>query len=270
MRLSSRSRIPLLAAATALVATAAMVVPASAATAVEYAALGDSYTSGVGTGDYESSSGSCDRSVESYAALWEAAHTVSAFDFAACSGAKTTDVISGQLSGLSAATNVVTITVGGNDAGFSSVMTTCIESSDSGCQTAVDNAETYVQSTLPGLLDNTYGDIRSHAPNAVVYVLGYPRFYQLDGSCIVGMSDTKRGYINGGADVLDSQIATEVGKYSGFHFVDVRSAFSAHEICSSSTAWLHSVDWTAIGESYHPTANGYQLGDLPTLTAVTG
>ena len=50
----------------------------------------------------------------------------------------------------------------------------------------------------------------------------------------------------------------------------MRSAFSAHEICSSSTAWLHSVDWTDIDESYHPTANGYKLADLPTLTAVTG
>ena len=251
-------------------ATLALIAPASAATAVEYAALGDSYSSGVGTADYYSNSGSCDRSPESYAALWEAAHTVSAFDFAACSGAKTTDVLNNQLSGLSAGTNMVTITVGGNDAGFSSVMTTCVESSDSGCQTAVNNAENYVRTTLPGLLDNTYAAIRAHAPNATVYVLGYPRFYQIPGSCILGLSNAKRGYINGGADVLDTTIATEAGKQSGFHFVDVRNAFAAHEICSSSTAWLHSVDWTDIGESYHPTANGYKLGDLPTLTAVTG
>ena len=250
-------------------ATLVLIVPAGAATAVEYAALGDSYTSGVGTGDYYSNSGSCDRSPESYAALWEAAHTVSAFDFAACSGAKTTDVLNNQLSGLSAGTNIVTITIGGNDAGFSSVMTTCVTSSDSGCQTAVDNAENYVRTTLPGLLDNTYAAIRSHAPNATVYVLGYPRFYQIPGSCILGLSNAKRGYINGGADVLDTAISTEAGN-AGFHFVDVRGAFSAHEICSSSSAWLHSVDWTDIGESYHPTADGYRLGDLPTLTAATG
>ena len=198
--------------AASVAATVALIAPASAATAIEYAALGDSYSSGVGTGDYYSDSGGCDRSPESYAALWKAAHNVSAFDFAACSGAKTGDVISGQLSGLSSATNVVTITIGGNDAGFSSVMTTCIESSDSGCQTAVDNAETYVRNTLPGLLDKTYADIRSHAPNATVYVLGYPRFYQIPGSCIFGLDNTKRGYINGGADTLDTTIATEVGK----------------------------------------------------------
>ncbi len=128
--------------------TVSVVVPASAATAIEYAALGDSYSSGVGTGDYYSNSGSCDRSPESYAALWDAAHSVSNFDFAACSGAKTTDVLNSQLGGLSASTNLITMNIGGNDAGFSSVMTTCVEDTifgDSGCLNAVNNAETFVR-----------------------------------------------------------------------------------------------------------------------------
>ncbi|HEX3790758.1 MAG TPA: SGNH/GDSL hydrolase family protein [Pseudonocardiaceae bacterium] len=244
-------------------------IPAAAAT-VSFAALGDSYTSGVGTGDYYSDSGSCDRSPESYAALWATAHSASAFDFAACSGARTADVISGQLGGLSSSTNLVTITVGGNDAGFSTVMEDCILETDSGCHSVVTNAENYVQTTLPGLLDTTYADIRGHAPNATVDVLGYPRFYQVGGSCILGLSDTKRGYINGGADILDSTIAAQVAKFSNFHFVDVRTAFSTHEICSPGEAWLHSVDWTDFTESYHPVADGYRYGDLPTLDTVTG
>ena len=68
----------------ALVATA---VPANAAT-VNYVALGDSYSSGVGAGNYYSSSGSCDRSPNAYPALWAAANSVTTFTFAACSGAK--------------------------------------------------------------------------------------------------------------------------------------------------------------------------------------
>src|ERR1700761_1093283 len=98
--------------ASAAVLAMAAILPASAATPVNYAALGDSYAAGVGTGDYISSSGSCDRSLESYAALWEAAHSVSNFDFAACSGAKTTDVLSSQLGGLSASTNLITMNIG--------------------------------------------------------------------------------------------------------------------------------------------------------------
>jgi len=53
-------------------ASAALVTAtaAGAATTVNYVALGDSYSSGLGAGDYISSSGSCDRSTNAYPALW--------------------------------------------------------------------------------------------------------------------------------------------------------------------------------------------------------
>jgi lysophospholipase L1-like esterase len=260
-----------LSAATVLAAAAVLsvVVPASAA-GPNYAALGDSYASGVGTDDYISDGTSCDRSPEGYPGLWAAAHATSSFDLAACSGATTSSLLSGQLGGLSAATNLVTITIGGNDAGFTTVFEDCVLDSDSGCISEIDSAENFVRTTLPARLDNVYSSVRSHAPNATVIVLGYPRFYQVPGSCIVGLSNTKRTAINGGADLLDTTISGEVAKFAGFHYADVRSAFSAHEICSSGTSWLHSVDFTHITDSYHPTKAGYSSGYLPVLDSVTG
>src|SRR5215469_17260323 len=124
-----------------------IVVPATAATGTNYVALGDSYSSGTGTDDYYNDGTSCDRSPEGYPALWAAAHSAASFDLAACSGAKTTDVLSGQLGGLSSATNLVTITIGGNDAGFSTVMEDCVLESDSSCVSAVDNAESFVENS---------------------------------------------------------------------------------------------------------------------------
>ncbi|AHI01132.1 SGNH/GDSL hydrolase family protein [Kutzneria viridogrisea] len=233
--------------------------------AVNYAALGDSYAAGVGTaGSYDNS---CDRNAKSYPSLWASAHSVSNFTFVACSGAKTSDVINNQVGSLSSANTVVTVTIGGNDAGFTSVMGSCILGGDSGCRTAVDNATNFVNNSLPGLLDNTYRAIRSHAPNATVYVLGYPRFYQLGGSCSVGLSDTSRGLINGGADSLDSVISAAAGR-AGFRFVDVRSNFTSHGICSSSW-WINSVSWPVVN-SYHPNASGYASGYLPALSSATG
>src|SRR6201999_4580920 len=91
-------------------------IPAQAASAVHYVALGDSYSSGVGAG---STSGSCSQSPNAYPALWAKANAPASFTFAACSGATTTDVINTQLSSLSAATTLVSITIGGNDAVFS-------------------------------------------------------------------------------------------------------------------------------------------------------
>ncbi|MGV9349595.1 SGNH/GDSL hydrolase family protein [Streptomyces spiralis] len=228
-----------------------------------YVALGDSYSSGVGAGSYISSSGDCDRSTKAYPYLWNAAHSPSSFAFTACSGARTDDVLANQLGPLGSATSLVSITIGGNDAGFSDVMTTCVLQSDSTCLSRINTAEAYVDTTLPGKLDNLYSVIRGKAPNAHVVVLGYPRFYLLGQFCL-GLSDTKRSAINGAADHLDAAIA-KIAANHGFTFGDVRTTFSGHEICSGSS-WLHSVNWLNIGESYHPTASGQSGGYLPVLT----
>src|SRR5262245_61624710 len=73
----------------------------SAAADVRYVALGDSYSSGLGTGNYDPASGACKRSPNAYPAMWASSHSTASFTFAACSGATTTDVLNGQLGGLS-------------------------------------------------------------------------------------------------------------------------------------------------------------------------
>lgn len=251
----------LLAAGIAL--TGAASAQASELASGGYVALGDSYSSGVGAGSYISSSGSCDRSTKAYPYLWNAAHAPSSFDFTACSGATTDDVLANQLGPLSSSTALVSLTIGGNDAGFADVMTTCVTSSDSTCISRINTAMAYVDSTLPGKLDNVYSSIRSKAPSARVVVLGYPRFYKLGTYCL-GLSETKRSAINDAADHLDAAIAKVVANH-GFVFGDVRTTFTGHEICSGSS-WLHSVNWLNIGESYHPTAAGQSGGYLPVLT----
>ena len=93
----------------------ALVVPACASSPVHYVALGDSYSSGVGAGDY--TGGSCRRSSHAYSALWAAEHSPASYRSAACSGATTASVLSGQLSAVTSDTTFVTITIGGNDVG---------------------------------------------------------------------------------------------------------------------------------------------------------
>ncbi|WP_225822175.1 SGNH/GDSL hydrolase family protein [Streptomyces naphthomycinicus] len=228
-----------------------------------YVALGDSYSSGVGSGSYISSSGDCDRSTKAYPYLWAAAHSPSSFAFNACSGATTDDVLAGQLGSLNSSTSLVSISIGGNDAGFADVMTTCVLQSDSSCLSRINTAKAYVAGTLPGKLDTVYNAISAKAPSARVVVIGYPRFYLLGQSCL-GLSETKRSAINDAADYIDATIKTRVAAHN-FVFGDVRTTFSGHEICSASS-WLHSVNWLDIGESYHPTAAGQSGGYLPVLT----
>ncbi|WP_369356185.1 SGNH/GDSL hydrolase family protein [Streptomyces sp. cg2] len=225
-----------------------------------YVALGDSYSSGVGASDYDSGSGSCKRSTRAYPALWAAAHHPSSFAFTACSGARTGDVVSGQLGPLNSATNLVSITIGGNDAGFADTMTTCNLQGESACLARIAQARTYIDNTLPGKLDTVYTAIKNKAPNAHVVVLGYPRFYELDGDCAVGLTEKSRAAVNAAADDIDGVIAKRAADH-GYAFADVNPAFAGHELCSGSP-WLHSVTYP-VDESYHPTAAGQAGGYLP-------
>jgi lysophospholipase L1-like esterase len=235
--------------------------PAKAASSVNYVALGDSYSSGVGAGN---ESGSCDQSPNAYGPLWAAANDPASFTFEACSGGTTSSVISSQLSALKPSTTLVSITIGGNDTGFSSVMETCVLESTSSCESAVSAAETYANNTLPGNLETLFADIKADAPNAKVVVLDYPDFYDLSVPVCVGLSAADHQALDNGANDLDGVIQTATDN-AGFHFADVRSQFSGHELCDAA-GWLNAVT-LPIDNSYHPTATGQQDGYLPVFSA---
>ncbi|UZI29800.1 SGNH/GDSL hydrolase family protein [Streptomyces sp. VB1] len=249
----------------ALAAVAALGVagPASAtgsAAAGGYVALGDSYSSGVGAGSYLPDSGECRRSTNAYPYLWQAANSPASFDFVACSGATTSSVASTQLGVLSASTSLVSVTAGGNDVGFADVMQDCVLAGEATCINSVNNAVSQMNSSLPGSLDALYDGIRARAPQAQVVVLGYPRFYQLAGSCIAGLSEAERTAINNASDVLNDVLAKRSAD-AGFTYSSVVDEFTGHELCSGD-AWLHSVT-VPIHNSYHPKAVGQSGGYLP-------
>jgi lysophospholipase L1-like esterase len=234
-------------------ALAALVVPAAAAAQPTYVALGDSYASGVGTRTYYNDGSGCDRSPEAYGPLIAAARGY-ALSFEACSGATTGNVISSQLGPLNATTSLVTVTIGGNDAGFSTVITDCAAFYFP-CQSAINTADSYIQNQLPAVLDTTYGDIRSHAPNAYVVVLGYPRLFTASGAtCNVdALTSSHEQELNQTADLLDGVVSARASAH-GFTYVDPRTAFANHEICSSSE-WLNGLSWP-VSESFHPNVSG--------------
>src|SRR4051794_6478488 len=102
--------------------------PAQAAEPVDYVAMGDSYSSGAGAPPY----GLCFTSASSYAPRWAASHAVSSFLFVACGGV-TSQQIGPQYLALSSRTDLVTITIGGNDVGFIDVVLTCATGSGAPC-----------------------------------------------------------------------------------------------------------------------------------------
>ena len=236
---------------------------------VRYVALGDSYAAGTGAADDTADRGGCARSADAYPEQWAAHHAHASFVSEACDGATTAGVLSGQVQALSARTTLVSLTVGGNDAGFSHVMEACVlQFWDSACRSAVSAADTFIARTLPGRLDATLQAIRARAPAAKVVVVGYPDLYDLSQSpgCL-GLSRAKRAALDQGADALDRAMSAAAAR-NGAVFADVRGEFAGHEICDSSQ-WLYAVTFP-FGDSYHPTTAGQELGYLPAFTAAAG
>jgi lysophospholipase L1-like esterase len=238
---------------------------------VDYVALGDSYSSGVGTGIYDPASGDCARSPLSYPPLWASEHHPTSFRFVACSGATTSDVRGSQVTALDPGTELVTITIGGNDAGFGPVLRTCtVAASDQVCIATVDAAERFARSELPGRLASTYAAIRAAAPSARVIVLGYPRLFDLAPGCADPLAPklTRRAKLNEGADVIDNVIYKTVVQQPGFEFVDVRGRFDGHGVCSAEP-WINGPSTPAAVGPYHPTQQGYRDGYLTALDATS-
>lgn len=257
-----RRVLPVLAVAASLTLIGS--VSASAAPA-NYTALGDSYASGVGSRTYFSDSGSCYRSPLAYPVL-TASSMGAQLTFAACSGARIPD-IAGQTASLNANTGLVTISIGGNDAGFVSVITSCARPWPWTCWGDIDNANNFIRNTLPGQLDGVYDMIRSKAPNAQVIVVGYPRIF--DGQeCNFGarISSGEQAELNKSADLLTSTIGARAAAH-GFGFVDPRSAFTGHAICDP-VEWVNGLS-NPIMESYHPNRDG-QAGYTRLLQAALG
>jgi lysophospholipase L1-like esterase len=244
----------------ALVAAAGLPSAAHAA-GPSYVALGDSYSSGVGTRSYISDGTSCKRST--YAYPWLVAQAKGyALSFQACSGATTATVTNSQLGALSSTTRYVTMSVGGNDAGFTSVITECAQpwwSSD--CNGAIDNAQAFINNTLPGRLATLDDAIRAKAPNAVVVIVGYPHLFMgEDCNAATWFSPAEETRLNQTADLLNSKLSAAASSH-GFRFVNPVTAFTGHAICDS-TEWINGLS-NPIDESYHPNRLGQGSGYTP-------
>lgn len=268
MSVVRRACCPVLFAATFAVATVLLWLPTGAVAAtLSYVALGDSYSSGVGADGYDPDSGSCKRSRHSYPVHWATAHSPRDFDFVACGGATTDTVLESQLGMLKADTGLVSISIGGNDIGFTGLMITCLLGSESTCSDAVTDAERQMQATLPAKLAATFTGIKEKAPKARLIVLGYPRLFETTDCGAFGMSVANRTRLNQGADALEAALE-ERAEAVGATFVSVNAQFEGHRVCAAQP-WINGVS-LAMSNSYHPTADGYAQGYLAALTEVTG
>jgi lysophospholipase L1-like esterase len=259
-------------------------------------ALGDSYSSGEGackpvtiTGcDYRpgtnTAADDCHRSHNAYGVRTAAKRPHGwKFDFAACSGATTADVLStgqngepAQVHALQVAptqvVRLVTLTLGGNDAGFADAVARCVAAHlfASSCHGKV--TWQISQATLRTRLTAVYAAVHLAAPSAKVLVLGYPRLFSPKPSpsapCDVSAADSKA--FSKAEDALNASVAAAVkradlnagSKFASF--VDDGAIFQGHELCAgpASKAYVNGLLLTSSGarsESFHPNRSGQSV-----------
>jgi hypothetical protein len=283
----------------------------------QYLALGDSYSSGEGEFHYiggtDTSNNKCHQSGNSYPYLltrdvFGEGHSV------ACSGAIINDVkntdqgYAGQVKDKIARNKrvdvdqilanflpgyiaqwefaqkyqprVMTVGIGGNDIGFASILTACVEP-HVGNNTCYGSYED--RKELTDLIDRTYGkwvgmyrQLQNTTPNTRIYAMGYPQIAAVGGDCGINV------HLNGGElqfahDLIDylNFVIQKAATDSGVTYVDISHALDGHRLCESTAASVAVNGLTAgtdtdhvIGnESYHPNALGHELIEQAILHA---
>jgi lysophospholipase L1-like esterase len=259
----------------ALTGSLAAAASASAATG-SYVALGDSYVSGplIPT----QSGGLCLRSSHNYPSLTAAALGLGLTD-ASCSGATTADMDTAQtdlgipinapqLSAVTPSASVVTLGIGGNDIGFIGIIETCAEESltnpfGSPCtghytSGGTDQLAAAISATAPKVAD-VLASIRQLAPDAHVYVVGYPDILpEYDNGCwpVVPIAYGDVSYLRHTEKELNAMLAAEAAAH-GATYVDTYTPTIGHDVCQlPGTKWIEGLVPTSAAAPFHPNALG--------------
>ncbi|MFF4351434.1 SGNH/GDSL hydrolase family protein [Streptomyces sp. NPDC001530] len=254
-----------------------------------YVALGDSYTAGPKIPDRTGEPAGCERSDHNYPALvaQELEIKEAGFRDMSCSGAtiadlsapQTTDngVNPAQLSALSASTRLVTIGIGGNDIGFSSLVKNCVKQgalyvatgrgeytgNDAPCRgTYVSGGTDEVRQRIRAAgerLADTLSEVRQRAPKARVYVVGYPSILPDKG---VGCDDDMTlapddaTFLNDKEQQLNSALRQRA-EAAGAGYVDTYTPSVGRDACSASgTRWVEPLLPAAQAAPVHPNERG--------------
>lgn len=268
-------RVVILVAIVALAATALATQGAakSSALPLRYVALGDSYSAASGVVPPDPAAPpQCLRSLLNYPHVI-AGQTGARLTDVTCGGAKTSDYFSSQyngvapqLSALQANTQLVTMTIGGNDSNvFVDVIVDC---GSAGLSTAGQGSpckdrygssfdDTIRNTTYPALV-NALTAVHAKAPHAKVAILGYPWVMPPSGGCYprmpVAVGDVP--YVRDIQATLNDAVSRAAAA-TGTTYVDFSTVSEGHDACQPiGVRWIEPVVTGTNPVVVHPNALG--------------
>lgn len=244
-----------------------------------FLAFGDSFSAGIGNAN--SYGQQCGRSIHAWPhqarAPWEP--TTELF---ACSGDTTVEVKDFQLARIPwhlQGPTLVTMTIGGNDAGFAGELQNCMNPLTS-CVGREGEVATRIDN-LYNRLRLLYREIRLKMPGADIFVAGYPQLVAPGGSCppVDGffLDVAEREMIvrlGQRLNIVIQAAATNAGVWAFTNDVTTRFSGGLHAACGPDP-WIKFLDPFYLQSSFHPNEGGnqayaYALNDSRVLLNTTG
>jgi hypothetical protein len=273
-----RRLLPLLttaaAIATATVASVAISGSASAAPSFgKYVALGDSYAAVGSLDKIHGDPVGCYRATDNYPAGVAARLGVGTFVDASCGGARTVHMtqpqsVTGgdnapQFDAVTPDTSLVTVSISGNDIGFSDITKTCAEKSfsdpfgspckDHFTEGGTDQLAERINAAA-GPVDAVLDGIHERAPQATVVVVGYLRILPPSEGCwpVVPFARGDVPYFDGVEHQLNSMLAAQAAANNATF---VNPDVLGHDVCSDDK-YVEGLIPESLSAPVHPNANG--------------
>ncbi|SDN46339.1 SGNH/GDSL hydrolase family protein [Allokutzneria albata] len=256
-------------------------VPAGAAGAAgafqKYVALGDSFTAGPFIPGQRMDPIGCLRSDRNYPSLLAKQLAPAKFADVSCSGAVIDDMTAPQkvllgenppqLGSLTPDTDLVTVSVSGNDVGFVPVLATCALASvrdpfghpckDEHTVGGTDKLVQRIEQTAPRM-GALLATIKQKAPKAKVLVVGYLRLLPPVNGCwpLVPIARGDVAYLDGLQQRLNGMLAAQATS-AGVGYVDTYAPSIGRDVCQlPGTKWVEGLVPTAPAAPVHPNAAG--------------
>jgi lysophospholipase L1-like esterase len=266
-----------------LLATALLITIGTATAAAAtgpYVSLGDSYTAAPLVPNPTGNPILCGRSTNNYPSDVARAIKPTTFKDVSCSSATTADMTQSQslyglqtnppqFNALTATDQLVTVGIGGNDAGLIGVAEECAKL-DATTPTGTPCKNHYtaggsdpnvaaINATGPKIAAVLNG-IHSRAPVAKVLIVGYPDGLPTNGTACWPFVPITKGditYFNGLEEQLNQVIATQAAGHNA-SFVDTWTSSIGHDACKPpGVAWVNGIVPTSVAFPLHPN----QLGE---------
>jgi lysophospholipase L1-like esterase len=267
-----RARRLVLALVCAVFALASQVAQASAAP-LTYVALGDSYSAGSGVLPPDPTAPpECLRSILNYPHDI-AGQTGAQLTDVTCGAAETSDffnsqypAVAPQLNAVQASTQLITMTIGGNDSNV--FIDSIVDCGSAGISTLGQGSpckdkygssfdDTINNTTYPSLV-NLLRAVRAKAPHAKVAILGYPWITPPTGGCFPTMPVASGDvpYVRNIQATLNNAVRRAAAA-TGATYVDFSKVSQGHDACQPiGTRWIEPVVGTTQAVVVHPNALG--------------